>query len=310
MSIFFALISKIIPIYLNVVIGFFATRFLKIKSEQIAFIVVYFLAPLVILFATLSIEISLQLISIPIMIFTFSTLSAFYALHNYKRHWSDSSINTLAFTCGSGNTGYFGIPLAMIILEPQYVNIFIFITIASTMYEYTVGFYVTAKGSFSSIQSLKKMLKLPLIYSFILGISLNMLGFNIPEVVVPYFEYIKYVYGLFGMMILGMSFSGFNLSDGFDKKYISISYFHKFLIWPAFMLIIQIIDRLYFGFFNKDIYFILFLFSIVPMAGNTVTFAVLLNAKPQKACFTVLLSTLISLLSIPAMLFLYEMYII
>ena len=40
------------------------------------------------------------------------------------------------------------------------------------------------------------------------------------------------------------------------------------------------------------------LFSIVPLAGNTVTLAVLLNAKPEKASFTVLLSTLIPILLI------------
>ena len=56
---------------------------------------------------------------------------------------------------------------------------------------------------------------------------------------------------------------------------------------------------------NSDIYKILFLFSIVPLAGNTVTLAVLLNAKPEKASFTVLLSTLISIIYIPILLIVY-----
>jgi len=50
---------------------------------------------------------------------------------------------------------------------------------------------------------------------------------------------------------------------------------------------------------------VLFLFSVVPLAGNTVTLAVLLKARPEKASFTVLLSTLISVLYIPIALIIY-----
>ena len=49
----------------------------------------------------------------------------------------------------------------------------------------------------------------------------------------------------------------------------------------------------------------MFLFSIVPLAGNTVTLAVLLKAKPEKASFTVLLSTSVSVVYIPVVLALY-----
>ena len=309
MSIFIALLSKIIPIYFSIIIGFYVSKIFKIKSHHIAFLIVYILAPAVIFFASLSININLQVISIPIILFTFSTISAFFVLYNYKKLWKDSSINTLAFTCGSGNTGYFGIPLAIIILEPQYVNIYIFTTLASTMYEYTIGFYIMAKGSFSSIQSLKKVLKLPLVYAFILGISLNILSFKLPAFLLEYFDYTKYLYGLLGMMILGMGFKDFNFREDFDKKFILLAYLHKFLLWPLFIILIQILDRLYFNFFNKELYFIMFLFSIVPMAGNTVTFAILCNTKPQKASISVLMSTALSLLSIPIMLLLYELFV-
>ena len=65
------------------------------------------------------------------------------------------------------------------------------------------------------------------------------------------------------------------------------------------------IDKNFFGLLNKDIYDVLFLFSIVPLAGNTITLAVLLNANPQKASFTVLLSNFISIIYIPIALLLY-----
>ena len=99
-------------------------------------------------------------------------------LKRYKNDWNDASINTLSFTCGTGNTGYFGIPLSMILLSPESANLFIFATLGSLLYVNTTGFYVTAKGSFTARQSIIKVIKLPLLYAFILGLCLNILGFK------------------------------------------------------------------------------------------------------------------------------------
>ena len=50
---------------------------------------------------------------------------------------------------------------------------------------------------------------------------------------------------------------------------------------------------------------IMFLFSIVPLAGNTVTVATILNVKPEKMSLAVFITTMISLLYIPFALYLY-----
>lgn len=305
MNIFFTILAKVAPLYANILIGFFLAKYLKVKREYVAFLLVYILGPFVIFFAVLSIEINMQLLFLPIFIFVFGSIIAFYILRKYKNEWSDASVNTLAFTCGTGNTGYFGIPLAMILLEPSAANIFIFGTLASLLYENTTGFYVTAKGSFTARQSIMKVLKLPLLYAFIAGVSFNLIGFRTPDFVIPYFESLKWIFGILGMMMLGMGMKGFNLEQDFDKKYIKISYFFKFIFWPLIVLAIIFIDKSFIGFLNEEIYKVMFLFSIVPLAGNTVTLAVLLKANPEKASFTVLLSTLVSIVYIPVVLSFY-----
>ena len=305
MNLFFILLGKISHLYLNIAIGYILTRYFKVKRDFIATLLIYILGPIVILFATLSIEINLQLIFLPLFVFFFGTSIAFYILKRYKRDWNDASINTLAFTCGTGNTGYFGIPLAMILLTPQSANIFIFATLASLLYENTTGFYVTAKGNFTARQSIIKVIKLPLLYAFIVGVSLNILGFKIPEFIIPYFEGFKWAYGILGMMMLGMGMKGFNLKTDMDIKYLKVAYLYKFIFWPVTILFIIFVDKNFIGFLSQEIYKILFLFSVVPLAGNTVTLAILLKARPEKASFTVLLSTLISVVYIPIALIIY-----
>jgi len=65
------------------------------------------------------------------------------------------------------------------------------------------------------------------------------------------------------------------------------------------------LDKTMIQLLNDDLYKVLILFSIVPLAGNTVSLAVLLNAKPEKASLSVFLSTLVSILFIPLALYLY-----
>jgi len=305
LKILLIILGKIFPLYLTIFVGYLLAKYFKVKREHIAFLLIYILGPCVIFFAVLSIEINVQLIFLPLFIYIFGSLIAFFVLHRYKNSWKDASVNTLAFTCGTGNTGYFGIPLAMILLEPKMANIFIFATLASLLYENTTGFFVTAKGSFTARQSIMKVLKLPLLYAFLSGLIFNILGFRTPEFIIPYFENFKWAYGLLGMMMLGMGMKGFTLNEDFDKKYIKIAYSFKFIIWPGVILALIFLDKTFIHFLGDDIHRVMFLFSIVPLAGNTVTLAILLKAKPEKASFTVLLSTLISVVYIPVVLAIY-----
>ena len=149
------------------------------------------------------------------------------------------------------------------------------------------------------------MLKLPILYAFILGVIFNLLGVVIPEEVSSYTAQFKGAYGILGMMMLGMGLVGLKKGSDLDVKFISINFTMKFIFWPLAILGVIYLDRNFYMFLNEDLYKVMFLFAIVPLAGNTVTLAVLLNAKPEKASFTVLLSTIVSIIYIPIVLALY-----
>lgn len=305
MSIFFLLLLKIFPLYINIVLGYFSTKLLHVQRESIANILIYILGPIVVFSATLSVKIDLSILFLPIFFYIFCSVIAFIALFVFKNTWNDATSNILAFSAGTGNTGYFGIPLAIIFFPPYLADIYIFTVLASLLYESTTGFYVTAKGNFTVKESINKMLKLPILYAFILGIALNLLGVGIPEEVSSYTAQFKGAYGILGMMMLGMGLVGLKRGSDLDVKFISITFILKFIFWPLAILGVIYLDRNFYMLLNEDLYKVMFLFSIVPLAGNTVTLAVLLNAKPEKASFTVLVSTIVSVLYIPIVLALY-----
>ena len=106
--------------------------------------------------------------------------------------------------------------------------------------------------------------------------------------------------------MLGMGLIGLRNSEGnFDIKFMTITYVLKFIFWPLAMIGVIYLDKTFFMFLNEDLYKVLFLFAIVPLAGNTVTLAVLLNAKPEKASLAVFLSTVISVVTIPLYIYWY-----
>jgi len=305
MSIFFILLLKIFPLYINIILGYFSAKLLNVQRESIANILIYILAPIVVFSATISVKIDLSIVLLPIFFYIFCSIIAFLALFIFGKVWDDPSGNILAFSAGTGNTGYFGIPLAIIFFPPYLADIYIFTVLASLLYESTSGFYVTAKGNFTVKESINKMLKLPILYAFILGLVFNLLGVGIPDAISAYTAQFKGAYGILGMMMLGMGLVGLKKGSDLDAKFISITFILKFIFWPLAILGVIYLDRNFYMLLNEDLYKVMFLFSIVPLAGNTVTLAVLLNAKPEKASFTVLLSTIISVIYIPIVLALY-----
>ncbi|WP_331774990.1 AEC family transporter [Sulfurospirillum sp. 1612] len=305
MTIFLTLLGKIVPLYFSIVLGLLSTLVFKCHKDTIAKILLYLLAPLIVFNATLSVKLDASVLFLPLFFFLLSTILAFSLLYIFKKIWHDNTANLLAFSTATGNTGNIGIPLAILFLEPHLVHVFIFTVLASILYQNSVGYYITAKGDFSARESIKKVLRLPVIYAFILGIIFNLLGLKLPEVFASYATYLKGAYSIFGMMLLGMGMEHVHRNKLIDFKFISIALSIKFLLWPGIILGYIFLDKHYWHFLNDGFYMIMFLFSIVPLAGNTVTIATLLDVKPEKMSVAVLISTLISLVYIPFALYLY-----
>lgn len=307
MTLFLTLISKIIPLYFSILLGIISTAFLKCDKDSIAKILLFILAPIIVFNATISVTLDSTVIFLPIFFFLLSTIIAFSSLAYFRKIYSDNTANLLAFSTATGNTGNIGIPLAILFLDSHVVDVFIFTVLASLLYQNSVGYYITAKGNFTAKESIKKVLKLPVLHAFLLGLILNILGFKLPEMFLDYTNYLKGAYAILGMMLLGMGMEKIKMNNSFDKKFIFYTLFIKFMIWPTLIILFIYIDINFIHFLNKDFYLLMFIFSIVPLSANTVTVATLLDVKPEKMAIAVFISTLVSLFYIPFMIYLYSM---
>lgn len=306
MSVFFPVLLKIIPLYCNVLLGYLASSALQVDRSTIASLLVYIFGPVIVFNATMSVEISSAILVLPIFFYIFGSALGFIYARIFQSKWSDSTANILGFTAGTGNTGYYGIALAILIFDPYLADVFIFTVLASLFYESTTGFYITAKGTFSTKESLVKVARLPALYAFITALILNLSGVELPDAAFQYTGQFKTAFSILGMMLLGMGLQGVIRGGGADLYFIGHALFVKHILWPLFVLLFIFLDMYQFNLLNSDLYKVMFVFSIVPLAGNTVTLAILLKTQPEKATAAVFFSNFAAILYIPFMLLVYE----
>lgn len=301
---FQTILIQLLPLYFCILLGFVAGRWLGVDRHSVAAMVFYLLLPMVILSGVMQTTITAGVLLLPVVLFFISSglCVLMYALAGLK--WNDSRRNILALSAGNGNTGYFGLPIAMMILPPEQIGIYVMALLGVTLYENSLGYFITARGQHTAKESLIKIIKLPSLYAFLLGLLLNLCAVEIPNILTPFVGHVRGAYSILGMMMIGLGLATLD-KFRFDISFISTAFAAKFLVWPLVALGVIYLDINFLQIFSAPIHTALYIISIVPMAANTVVIATLLKAQPEKIAMAVLLSTIVALFSVPIMLSLY-----
>ncbi|WP_022963231.1 AEC family transporter [Halopseudomonas pelagia] len=300
MSAALVLLYKLLPLYITVGLGWLAGRYLQASGSHIAGMMLYIVTPSVIFAGVMAAPLSASVIMLPFLVFGFCSLLALIHLAIARRWLKDPVANLIPLSVGTGNTGYFGIPLALLLFGEQGLSIYIVCMLGTTLFESSVGFYLAARGHFGVRDCLLKVIRLPSIYAFALAVTLNLSDIGMPEVLVPLFDNLRGAYSVLGMMIVGMSILSFRGLAG-DLRFTLLAFFGKFVSWPLLALTFWWVDSRFMQIYDVSVYQAVFLISITPIAANTVVIATLLATSPRQVAGTTLLSTLFALIYIPLM---------
>ena len=298
MNIFITLLVKIFPLYILIALGYLAGKKLNAKKETVASVLIYIITPVVVFNSIVSMKINPELLLLPLIFFICCLSISLFFYQIGKFLFNDSTKNILALAAGTANTGYFGIPVAIELFGEKSIGIMILSILGFTLFENSVGFFITARGTHTAYDSFKKLLKLPTIYAFALGLIVNYCGFSPNEAFTGWAKNFLGTYTISGMMLIGMGLSDIKKFE-FDFKFLLTSFTAKFIVWPLVILLIVFIDTNFCGLFTKLIHKVMFLLAIVPLAVNMVAYATELKAHPEKASLAVFLSTLVALVYIP-----------
>lgn len=294
------LLPKLIPLYITIFLGFVAGRKLKVERESMGALVFYLLAPIIMFSGVMKANFTFSTFALPFVTFAFAALMNLLFLRLSRLVWRDAHANIIACTAGTGNTGYFGLPVAMALFDEATVAAYILMILGTSIAESSIGFFIAACGKSSVRDSFLKVLKLPLLYAFAAGALLRLMGVELPPFLWDFIASVKGAYTLLGMMIVGLGLSGM-CRLRVDMAFVGMSFFAKFIIWPLLMGLLVWLDRSLWGFYPESIHHALMLLAVVPMAANTVVIATILNIEPEKVASAVFLSYVLAIFYVPLM---------
>ena len=292
------LISNIIPLYIIIALGFIAGKWLDVNLPSMATVAIYILAPIVNFGAMAQMEFTPEYILLPIIFFIISTFIGTTAYLTAQKIWQNNTANLIGMGSVTGNTMYFGLPIIIALLGPEWVGVYALLGLGSFLNEVGLGYFFGARGNATIKGALLKVIKLPVIHAIWLGLLYNLSDLPLPEAFNLYWNYAIGAWVILGMMIIGIAISKQSKLE-IDIKLIVGLYASKFILWPIFGFAVIIIDKLYFQTFSTPIYQMIAVFSTTPLAGNLVAYAATLKLHPERMASAVLISTILGIFTVP-----------
>lgn len=305
MSLFFLLFQNLIPLYLIIALGYFASRRLNVDRAMLANLAIYLFVPVVIFGFVVQLDLKPAYALLPFLAYGISALVAIAFLKIGRAVYGDNRANLLAMCASMGNTGYFGLPLVLLIFDTKWIGIYMFMLLGISIFEGTAGYYIAARGNFSVRDSLIKLAKFPNIYAAILALTVNLSGIQMPDIFFTYWTHFKGAYVISGMMIIGAALASSVGGAGrmeIAPKFLALAFFGKFIVWPVVTLGLIAADNVFFHLFEPQVHNLFIVLSVVPFAANIAAFAAQLDLRPGKAASTILLGTVFALFYIPLVL--------
>lgn len=303
MDIFSLLLINSIPLILLIAAGYFAGKKFSVDTKTMADIAIFILSPVVIFGAIARLPLQSEYFILPVVLYILAatvTLTVSAIAHRFLK---DNMSNLIGMSSATANTGYFGLPIVLALFSPADAGLYMLIIFALTLNESTFAYFVGARGHHTIKDSLIKVAKLPTLYALLLGLAVNLSGITLPPIFNTYWDKFAGAWTIIGMMLLGVALS----RQALKINWVLLSSLSatKFILWPALMLGLTALDRLYFHFYDDKVYKMLLIIGCVPIAANVVAFATQLNVKPGEAATVVLATTLTAVFYIPIMLYFF-----
>lgn len=287
-----SIIFSILSIYVFIVMGYIAKRSFKekIDDKTITILNVYFLQVFLTFWGLLLHPVDITLLYAPsiylfIVIIALLLLALFSAkIFKKKREYSIAMIAALI-----GNTGNLGIPLNIAIFGEASIPYTTVVNLMNVFVVYTLGVYFYSRGNFSVKESLKNIIKLPILWAAFIAITLSVYGYKPSQTVMNMLMMGAYASMTMQLFLFGIYLYGTKIRE-INKILIGWVTAFKFLILPLLAFIV-----LYNLELDSMIKGIIFIELLMPLAVANVNLASLYDCEPKIVTALVMITSLLFL---------------
>ena len=262
----------------------------QIDDKTITLINVYFLQVFLTFWGLLIRPIDVTLLYAPsiylVIVAVLLVVSALVAklLFENKKEYSIATVAAII-----GNTGNLGIPINIAIFGEESIPYTTVVNLVNVFVVYTIGVFYYSRGSFDTKTSLKKIIKLPILWAAIVAILLGTFGYKPDGVILNTLMMGAYASMTMQLFLFGIYLYGTKIKEISKTLVIWILTF-KFILLPAIAFIVLVNIEL-----DPMIKGIIFIELMMPLAVANVNLASLYDCKPRVVTALVFLSSLLFL---------------
>jgi malate permease and related proteins len=298
-----ALLPAVLPVGLIILIGFIASQTLSLERQTFSQLIFYVLSPALVIDSlyrtSLSLKSSLSLLAA----FTITSGLVFFITKVISKITNLSEGYEKAFIAASifSNNGNMGLPVATFAFGTAGLERAIIYMIGSSILMFCFGpAILQGKGI---IKGLKLILKLPLIWSILFGLSLRLLSLNIPAFKFPFdldlgIKILGESAIPIALVLLGMQLAHTHFTLDFKELWAGIV---RLLIAPAIAFMVGYFLQLE----TLDLQ-VLVLQTAMPTAVNSLILVTEFGGDKDFIARNIITSTVLSFLSIPFILWLLQ----
>ncbi|MDH5647241.1 MAG: hypothetical protein OEY79_00770 [Anaplasmataceae bacterium] len=293
---FISIIIKILPLYITIIVGYIAGKTIKTEINNIGNFLSYIISPIVLFNSVVNAKLIGVLLSLPIVVFIINSL---FCAILYKLPWLNKSNarNIIAYSSG-GHTSHLGLPIALVLLKPTDVAIYLLCLMGFSAFENTYGVYFSYKGIINIKYLIKKILSLPYIYTMSSALILKSMHFAMPEQFKDFFLMMRHTYIVLGLSIIGLILSRIKGLDC-SWKDIRIILCIKYMIWPIVIFSLIYIDKHYINLYTQNVYNTLLFMACIPLSISTFFAAPVHNYSEDTMSMLLLINVLSTGLLVP-----------
>ncbi len=241
--------------------------------------------------------------------FGFLSMFAFYLLGRLWPIKDPGKKKVLWEATVFSNCGFMGYPLLMSLLGKTGVVYGSVYVMAFTVYQWTIGVSIYAGKS----GSIKEVLKQPGLIAVFIGLALFVTGWQLPGFVNGAIDYVSAMNTPLAMMIVGVLVAEGDFKQvlreglafvGAAVRLVALPALALLAFWALWALGVPGVPAL-----GSDTVAACVLITAMPVAANVAIFASMFGVRPQFAAQTVLVSTLLSVVTVPLWMFLLQMLV-
>ncbi len=272
--------------------GYIAKRSFKdqIDDKTITLLNVYFLQVFLTFWGLLLHPVNITLLYAPsiyiFIVIIALVVSVLFAkkLFENKKEYSIAMVAALI-----GNTGNLGIPLNIAIFGEASIPYTTVVNLMNVFVVYTIGVYFYSRGTFSAKESLKNILKLPILWAAFIAISLSVYGYRPSDTIMNMLMMGAYASMTMQLFLFGIYLYGTKIRE-INRTLIGWVTAFKFLLLPLLAFVVLSFIEL-----NGMIKGIIFIELLMPLAVANVNLSSLYDCEPKIVTALVLITSLLFL---------------